>query len=49
MSTKLPFSASRDQNYIDPRVMNGLVPSKDNKTKQLTQEQERMYTLVLES
>lgn len=56
MSTKLPFSncsnrISTDQrpDGISDRVLAGLVPSKTNKTKALSKEQERLYTQILES
>ena len=56
MSTKLPFSngshrmSTEHQNDgISDRVLAGLVPSKTNKTKALSKEQERLYTQILES
>lgn len=53
MSTKFPFSnvAHRAeteeynmQTSISYRVLEGLVPSKNNKSKALSKEQERLYT-----
>lgn len=57
MSTKLPFSnvANRDTDQdlnvseISARVLAGLVPSKTNKTKELSKEQEKLYQQVLQS
>ena len=51
MSTKLPFSnvANRDTGQdlnvseISARVLAGLVPSKTNKTKELSKEKEKLY------
>jgi hypothetical protein len=58
MSTKFPFSnvAHRAeteeynmQTSISYRVLEGLVPSKNNKSKALSKEQERLYTQILQS
>ena len=54
MSTKLPFSAGGPPPVAeaappreDSRVRQGLVPSVNNKTKQLSKEQETLYTQIL--
>ena len=57
MSTKLPFSnpanraATEEEPYreVSKRILAGLIPSKTNKTKELSKEQEKLYTQVLQS
>lgn len=56
LSTKLPFShgtqqTERNKNElrVSARVLAGLKPSENNKTKALSKEQERLYSQILKS
>lgn len=53
MNAKLPFSSNTHRisteetpflDEINQRIANGLVPSKNNKSKALSKEQETLYT-----
>jgi len=48
MSTKLPFSNGGPQKTeVSSRVLAGLVPGENNKTKALSKNQEKLYSEVL--